>query len=124
VTNNKDIPESEINERVARAQGWIMEHSIECDFWSNPTGRDYACSVKGYKPHDYHNQFHEIWTADMEAKVCRLLEMWFGVIEEHDTPIGLLYDIQVDWYDNPKYQANRRLWQLRAIVEVLENDEK
>jgi hypothetical protein len=118
--NNKDIPEDQINERVARAQGWVIENRNGVDFYirtNKPeavtTMNDFfdtlpVSSVSMYKPLTNHNQFHEIWTAEMEAKACDVLDEWFF---SHDS----------EYWHSDRYKANRRLWQLRAYCEVMEN---
>jgi hypothetical protein len=108
--NNKHIPESEINARVAKAQ---KIYEVDGDtVWIEDT----AFPLSALNPLTNHNLFHELWTPDMEAKASDVLDGWFTVL--HARPRRQTEQPSM-WWHNPEYQANRRLWQLRAYCEVM-----
>lgn len=119
--NNKDIPESEINERVAEMQDWADSQDYPPYSYLPPsyiTIQEDDCAhvhymIDEFDPLTNHNQYHEIMTPDMEAKVCDVLDGWLTDGE------GLHYDDM--WWHHPEYQINPRLWKLRAVCEVLNN---
>lgn len=114
---SRDIPADKINEAVARAQGWELrtdKYSNE-QVWVNEETLTIIISKHLYVPTSNHNQFHEIWTADIEAKACDVLQEWFTVYPDNDDSI-------VEYWHDSRYQANPRLWQLRAYCEAMGNE--
>ena len=111
--NNQHIPADKINEFVARYIGRptisIEGSSIVHFQYSNPDE-----DIEYFEPLTNHNQFHELWTAAIEAKACDVLDDWLRWYESLVPEPGYR-----NYWHHPDYKANRRLWQLRAVCEVM-----
>jgi hypothetical protein len=122
---NQDIPADKINEYVAEMQSWAdsqdyppYSHIPPSYITIEEDDCCYVhCAIDDYDPLTNHAQFHELWTADMEAKACAVLDGWLRWYESLVPEPGYR-----NYRHNSEYKANRRLWQLRAVCEVMGNE--
>lgn len=121
----KELTLEEIPQAVAKAMGFeffpVMDgkkvHSIHV-YIEPPTEKrpkDRRSAV--YNPLANHDQYESIMPAETWERVCDMLHRWFT---ERGTPSKKI-DV---WWRHAVYLENPRAWHLRALVEVMRNEQR